>query len=234
MILGAHNIAKRIEPGRFNAVVKTIKVHDKWNPSTIDFEGDIAMLKLSNPVTSTEFINPVCIANWQTSSITNGVVSGWGVAGDTDVPSNVPRKTEIPILSNLDCLKKNPGLLSIFSDDLFCAGKAGSGVCKGDSGSGFYVEIAGKFYVRGIVSSSTNELCSRSVAALYSDVLKNSNFIQGFSRAIITTTTTTRAPVTSKPKGKRDLCSSVAFPAVINNFFTFSFMEKDWNKIKNS
>lgn len=200
MILGAHNIAKRIEPGRFNAVVKSIKVHDKWNPSTTDFEGDIAMLKLSNSVTSTEFINPVCIADWKTSSITNGVVTGWGVASDTEIPSNVPRKTELPILNYLDCLRKNPGLLSIFSDDLFCAGKDGSGVCKGDSGSGLYVEVDGKFYVRGIVSSSINVLCSRTAAALYSDVLKNLNFIQGFSTALITTTTT--APVTSKPKGE--------------------------------
>lgn len=188
MILGAHNISKRIEPGRNNVAVKTIKVHDKWNPSTVEFEGDLAMLKLSNPVTFTEFIKPVCIADRQTSTITNGVVIGWGVSDDTNIPSNIPRKIVIPILQNLDCLKKNRGLLSIISNDLFCAGKTGSGVCMGDSGSGYYVEVDGQFYVRGIVSSSTNEMCSRSSTALYSDVLKNLNFIKGISKASKTTT----------------------------------------------
>lgn len=178
VILGSHNIIKRIESGRVYEAVQSIKIHDKWNPKTIDFEGDIAILKLANRVTMNEFVRPICLANLQQSNISNGTVAGWGVHDDTDIPSDIPRKAEIPILSDRECLRKNQALSPIFSDDLFCAGKTNSGVCKGDSGSGFYVQMDGKFYLRGIVSSSTVTSCSQSNLALYSDVLKNIDFIR--------------------------------------------------------
>lgn len=104
-------------------------------------------------------------------------MTGWGIHDDTNVNSDVPRKTEIPILIERECLKIDIGLLSVITDDVFCAGKTGAGVCKGDSGSGLYVQENGRFYLRGIVSSSTSKLCSESDVALYSDILKNLNFI---------------------------------------------------------
>lgn len=120
----------------------------------------------------------MCIANSSHSTITDGVVTGWGIHDDTNVNSDVPRKTEIPILIERECLKKDIALLSVITDDGFCAGKTGAGVCKGDSGSGVYVQENGRFYLRGIVSSSTAKLCSESDVALYSDILKNLKFIK--------------------------------------------------------
>lgn len=172
---------RQIEPGRIYAAVTAIHFHDSWNPLTASFEGDIAILKLSGAVATNEFIRPVCIANIQTSVSREGTVVGWGVHDDSEVPSNFPRKIQIPILSDRDCFTRNPGLLKIFSDDLFCAGKVGAAVCKGDSGSGFYVENYGRFFLRGIVSSSIVTSCSQSNSALYSDILKNMDFIRKVS-----------------------------------------------------
>lgn len=178
VILGAHNIRRKIEPGRSFAAVKSIKIHDRWNPSSDEFEGDVALLKLTEPITVTKFIKPVCIANSQTLPMSYGNVVGWGVEDDTDEPSDIPKKIQILVLSELDCLKKQPGLTKIFSHDLFCAGKDGAGVCKGDSGSGFYVQENERFYLKGIVSSSSGKLCSNANLALYSDIFKNLDFIQ--------------------------------------------------------
>lgn len=178
MLLGAHNIKKEKEAGRETASVASIKIHEDWNPSTTEFRGDLALLKLAQTVKVNDYVKPVPIANSQLSAITQGVVTGWGYYDDNDVPSDIPRKLEISILSDLACLKNNPGLLPIFTDDLFCAGKVGAGVCSGDSGSGFYIQSEdGKTYLRGIVSSSTRAKCSESKSALYSDILKNLDFL---------------------------------------------------------
>lgn len=161
--------------------MKAIHIHDRWNPLTPSFEGDVAILKLSGAVVTNEFIQPVCIANLDNSANREGTVVGWGVYDDNEVFSDFPRKIQIPILSYFDCFTRNPGLLRIFTDDLFCAGKVGSAVCKGDSGSGFYVENNGRFFLRGIVSSSILTPCSQSISALYSDILKNMDFIRKVS-----------------------------------------------------
>lgn len=139
------------------------------------------MIKLTQPVIFSNYIRPVCLANLELSSLTYGAVVAWGVRDATNNPSDLPQITNIPILDKIECLKKNPGLLSIISDDLFCAGKSDSGVCKGDSGSGFYVENDGRIYLRGIVSSSTTSEvsgCSDAKVALYSDVLKYLEFFE--------------------------------------------------------
>lgn len=178
VLLGAHNTKKQTEAGREIASVASIKIHQDWNPSTSEYTGDLALLKLSQKVKVNDYVKPVPIANSQLSTITQGVVTGWGYYDDTQIPSDTPRKLEISILSDLTCLKNNPGLLPIFADDLFCAGKVGAGVCSGDSGSGFYVQSEdGKFHLRGIVSSSTLTRCSESKSALYSDILKNLDFL---------------------------------------------------------
>lgn len=69
-------------------------------------------------------------------------------------------------------------LTQIDWDEAFCAGREGAGVCKGDSGSGFYLNENGKFYLRGIVSSSVVRSCSEANLALYSDVFWYLDFIE--------------------------------------------------------
>lgn len=143
----------------------------------------MAILKLTESVTFNNYIRPVCLANSAVNSITNGDVISWGTYDDTFRASDIPRRIKVPIIGNLECLRKSPGLLNIFPNDAFCAGKDGSGVCVGDSGSGFYVEQNGKFYLRGIVSASTVSWCSDANLAIYSDVLKNLEFIEKVSFA---------------------------------------------------
>lgn len=180
VILGAHNLKRPVEQGKISPVVKSIEIHDAWNPNVVEFEGDIAVIKLSGKVPINEFIRPVCLADPKLHvNILNGTVVGWGYHDETNSVSSVPKKVQLPILGDRDCLKRAPGLLSIISHDLFCAGKERAGVCQGDSGSGFYIEVNGTVFLRGIVSSSslTTSSCSEANNALYSDILKNIDFL---------------------------------------------------------
>lgn len=170
-------MTKNVESGRVNARVKSIHIHDNWNPHE-GFDGDLALLKIDS-VKIGKFIRPVCIASPIISSNIQGTVVGWGKYDDSAKTSDVPRKIELPILSKHVCSKRNNALVNLMTDSMFCAGKQGAEVCVGDSGSGFYVEHDERFYLRGIVSSSSKNVCGRSKSqvALYTDVLKNLSFL---------------------------------------------------------
>lgn len=178
VVLGAHDLAKRFEPGRLSTPVESIHIHDKWNPSTNDYEGDIAILELTSKVTINRFVTPVCLANFEKVSILNGTVVGWGRNDDLREHSDIPRRFEVPILTDRHCTKWEPRLAKFFTDDVFCAGQRGAGVCEGDSGSGFYIQQDGTFYLRGIVSSAIRSSCNETTVAFYSDILKNLDFIR--------------------------------------------------------
>lgn len=185
VLLGAHRIDKRGEPGQSFHSAKTIHIHENWNPGTKDFDGDIALIKLTEKTTFNSFIRPICLPTLAISDIVNGTVVGWGAYNDYGVHSNYPRKIDIQILDPRDCIRRNRGLSVIFGKQMFCAGAEGTGVCGGDSGSGYYVKVDGVYFLRGIVSSSVVSKCSDANYALYSDVLENLEFIRKVRDLII-------------------------------------------------
>lgn len=152
-------------------------MHDTWNPTTSNFDGDIAYLRLAQPITYSDYIRPICLPKSDVLSIGNGDVVGWGVVDDNGMIADFPREVNLPIINEIECLRKDRGLIDVIWPDSFCAGKQYAGVCKGDSGSGFYVQINNKFYLRGIVSSSTKKKCSQTDLAIYTDVYKYLGFI---------------------------------------------------------
>lgn len=182
IFLGLQDVSKDAEIGRQVANVSTIHIHDKWNTTTPDYDGDIAVIKLSDSITFNSYIRPVCLSSSQElSSERYGVIAGWGYYDDTEKTSHLPRQVELPIVEDRECFRKENQLANIIWNEAFCAGKDGVGVCRGDSGSGFYVEKNGIFYLRGILSSSSLKLCSQNNLAIYSDVLKYIKFIRRVS-----------------------------------------------------
>jgi len=182
ILMGAHNITKKLEPGKQFFSVKKIDLHDSWDPTTVDFGGDIAVIELTDAVKFNKYIRPVCVAPFAIDAGVTGTVISWGSYDDSDETSDVPRKVDLTILKKRECFKREPVLSNLMWDEAFCAGVKGSGLCQGDSGSGFYVEKAGKVFISGIVSSSRRQACSDANVALYSDVFKYSDFIKKVGR----------------------------------------------------
>lgn len=61
----------------------------------------------------------------------------------------------------------------------FCGESDTAGVCSGDSGSAFYVQIGDRFYLKGLLSSSiSSRKCSEKTIALYSHVVDYVEFIE--------------------------------------------------------
>ncbi|KAJ3601657.1 hypothetical protein NHX12_032625 [Muraenolepis orangiensis] len=92
-------------PNEVSRTVAQISCHPDYNSSPND--NDICLLKLSSPVTFTNFIRPVCLAAedsvFQAGTI--NWVTGWGTIG-SGVPLPSPQtlqEVDLPIVGNRQC-----------------------------------------------------------------------------------------------------------------------------------
>jgi hypothetical protein len=199
LLLGAVNIEDQWEEGRLVMSPSEVVIHDNWNPSTVRFNDDIAILIMEQNIQFTNFIRPICL--WKSNvepSVNKGIVVGWGTTGDSaNGYESTANMLEVPIIQdNLKCFYENYKLAKIASDTSFCAGKEGIAVCSGDSGSGLSIEVNGISYLKGIVSSSLIDKektgCYKENYAIYTNVMKYLDWIENPSdeAAIIPKSTT--------------------------------------------
>uniref|UniRef100_A0A3Q2QTF9 Peptidase S1 domain-containing protein n=1 Tax=Fundulus heteroclitus TaxID=8078 RepID=A0A3Q2QTF9_FUNHE len=102
--------------------VAQIVSHPDYNSRTPN--NDIALLKLSKPVSFTSYISPVCLAASKSifSSGVNTWITGWGTIG-SGVPLPSPQnlmEVEVPIVENSQCNSSYGG--NIITDNMICAG----------------------------------------------------------------------------------------------------------------
>lgn len=82
------------------------------------------------------------------------ITIGFGYTENRKI-SSIAKKLKMSIVNFHNCVEDKTVLKQLLSARLLCGGsRDGSGVCKGDSGSGLYVSYNNQFYLRGIVSSS--------------------------------------------------------------------------------
>ncbi|KAG8547550.1 hypothetical protein GDO81_028038 [Engystomops pustulosus] len=126
--------------------------------------GDIALIKLSGPITYTEYILPVCVP---TTSMNfpagmNCWVTGWGNTG-SGVTLPYPQTLQqvmVPLISITACDQMyhiNSAIganQQIIPDDQICAGyqAGGKDSCQGDSGGPLVCEVNAVWYLTGLVS----------------------------------------------------------------------------------
>ncbi|XP_044187046.1 uncharacterized protein LOC122966781 [Thunnus albacares] len=140
-----------------NAVSRTVSQiinHPSYNPSTND--NDISLLKLSSPVTFSDFIVPVCLAA-SDSTFNDGVdtwITGWGTIG-SGVPLPSPQnlmEVEVPVVGNRQCnCDYGVGTITI---NMICAGlrAGGKDSCQGDSGGPMVTKTGSVWVQAGVVS----------------------------------------------------------------------------------
>lgn len=237
VLLGAHNLSNSFESGRINAVVSKIEIHNEWNPHTISYDADIAMLTLDDAVHFTRYVKPICLPDSTVDlSFLTGDVAGWGKTNAASSnTAQVPSQLKLQIHTNEICFLTHKDLVDISSTRTFCAGnRTEASVCHGDSGSGFYVEHDNRFYFYGIVSSSlTTNLGTCDVAkhAVYTKVSSFKDWIARISNSNkITSVPTTQAPKSIQtlpenyqpcltPNGVQGFCQPFKTCASLYNIF---------------
>merc|ERR1712121_262500 len=121
-----------IDKNQQNLKLGGIWVHEDYNSRTLD--NDIAMLKLEQPITFSDYISPACVATNDYPAGTTCVVTGWGdqetAVDDTDL-----QEVYVPIIDTEVCNRQS-WYNGAITDNMFCAGypEGGQDSCQGDSG----------------------------------------------------------------------------------------------------
>ncbi|MCH7801533.1 MAG: serine protease, partial [Chloroflexi bacterium] len=139
--------------------VSSIVVHPSYNPTT--FDNDIALVKLSSPVTLDSTVSTIVPLTPEDGSLANpgvtATVTGWGTTSSGGLFSDDLRQVEVPIVSTSDC-NSSASYNGAITANMLCAGSIEDGgidSCQGDSGGPLVVPDGAGWRLAGVVSWGT-------------------------------------------------------------------------------
>uniref|UniRef100_A0A8C8RRZ8 Complement C1s n=1 Tax=Pelusios castaneus TaxID=367368 RepID=A0A8C8RRZ8_9SAUR len=169
MFAGITNINKQLRQGEAVELVgDKVFIHPGWmkmaNPhDRTNFDNDIALLRLKDPVKMGPMISPLCLPGsspeYELTKDIMGYISGWG---KTEKRVRVVQlmKAMIPVVDMEKCRSIKPDTLADssafkFTDNMICAGDGTKDSCNGDSGGAYAIQDPHndtQYYVGGLVS----------------------------------------------------------------------------------
>nr|AAK15274.1 sea star regeneration-associated protease SRAP [Luidia foliolata] len=149
-VVGAHD-RDSVDSTQTTVGLGKVFVHESYDTSTLD--NDIALIKLSSPVSMSNYVNSVCLPTAATPTGTECVVTGWGDQ-ETAVDDPTLQQVVVPIISSEQC-NRATWYGGEINDNMICAGfkEGGKDSCQGDSGGPFVCQSAsGEYELVGVVS----------------------------------------------------------------------------------
>uniref|UniRef100_A0A8C2Q251 pancreatic elastase II n=1 Tax=Cyprinus carpio TaxID=7962 RepID=A0A8C2Q251_CYPCA len=159
--LGKHNLGLSSESGSLAISPSRIIVHENWDSYNI--RNDIALIKLSSPVTFTDKISPACLPNSGSILPHNYSchVTGWGRLWTNGPIADILQQVLLPVVDYNTCTRSD-WWGNLVTNLMVCAG--GDGVvssCNGDSGGPLNCQRSdGTWDVHGIVSFGSSMGCN--------------------------------------------------------------------------
>ncbi|NXP50865.1 C1S protein, partial [Heliornis fulica] len=168
MYAGIINVARRESRASEGEqlIAEASFIHPGWKQQPIDtrtdFDNDIALLKLREPVKMGPNISPLCLPRkspeYELQEGTLGYIAGWGQRETGKLPIYL-WKAQIPVVNMDRCRSVRPegsadSSAYRFTDNMICAG-GGKDSCKGDSGGAYAIQdpLDGRqYYVAGLIS----------------------------------------------------------------------------------
>ncbi|XP_030375598.1 transmembrane protease serine 9-like [Scaptodrosophila lebanonensis] len=135
--------------------VMEVITHPKYNAR--NYDNDIAILKLDEPVEFSELLHPVCMPTpGRSFKGETAIVTGWGALKVGGPTSDTLQEVQVPVMSQDECRKSRYGAARI-TDNMLCAGfvdKGGKDSCQGDSGGPLHIVANGtrEHQIAGVVS----------------------------------------------------------------------------------
>ncbi|EDW64483.1 trypsin iota [Drosophila virilis] len=114
--------------GTLVGVTRTLS-HEYFNRPS--YANDIAVIRLSQPLTFGKSVKPIALAQTTPSRKTFATVTGWGFSKKLAAPPTQLQSVRLRIMSHKLCWKINFGLIT---NDMVCAFDWKKGACNGDSG----------------------------------------------------------------------------------------------------
>ncbi|KAI8035906.1 hypothetical protein M5D96_011337 [Drosophila gunungcola] len=133
--------------------VAEVITHPKYNAR--NYDNDIAIIKLDEPVEFNEILHPVCMPTpGRSFKGEHGIVTGWGALKVGGPTSDTLQEVQVPILSQDECRKSRYG--NKITDNMLCGGydEGGKDSCQGDSGGPLHIVASGtrEHQIAGVVS----------------------------------------------------------------------------------
>jgi len=129
--------------------------HPGYNQNTMNW--DLAMVKLSSPVSMSDCVGTVCLpSGGDVSPGTSCWITGWGTLKSGGSQPDVLQQTQVDIISNSDCVKSYDYTSNDITDTMICAQGTADGkiqdACQGDSGGPLVCQSSGVWTLYGATS----------------------------------------------------------------------------------
>lgn len=179
--------------------VSQIVRHPFYND--FNLEGDVALLRLSEPVELNESVAPIRLLASEDAALAApyvaGIVAGWGATNDPFTnpdPSNpffdfadVLQQTTIPIVDVNECAAAYEvlGIPGLITENHLCAGfpEGGKDACFGDSGGPFMIwDGDGGWYQAGVVSGGISCGFIEDAPGYYARISSYQEWLEGEGR----------------------------------------------------
>nr|XP_046174891.1 transmembrane protease serine 3-like [Oncorhynchus gorbuscha] len=139
--------------GVLSRSLEKIVYHARYQPKGLNY--DIALLKLTEPLTFNGLVEPICLPNYGERFEEGKMcwISGWGATVDGGETSVSMHSAQVPVLSSRDC--SGPGVYQgAISPWMVCAGylEGGKDSCQGDSGGPLACEESSVWKLAGATS----------------------------------------------------------------------------------
>uniref|UniRef100_A0AAQ4QC14 Transmembrane serine protease 15 n=1 Tax=Gasterosteus aculeatus aculeatus TaxID=481459 RepID=A0AAQ4QC14_GASAC len=132
--------------------VDRIWIHRHYNRETK--QADIAMMHLQQPISFSQFIQPLCLPaeGQEFTAGTRCLIAGWGQTSEQGDLPDVLQETNVALLVQDQCQHQLPEYN--ITSSMLCAGHPEGGVdsCKGDSGGPLIYEDNGHWILIGVTS----------------------------------------------------------------------------------
>ncbi|BFG03667.1 trypsin-1 [Drosophila madeirensis] len=162
--------------------VAEVITHPKYNAR--NYDNDIAIIKLDEPVEFDEVLHPVCMPTpGRSFKGETGIVTGWGALKVGGPTSDTLQEVQVPILSQDACRKSRYG--NKITDNMLCGGydEGGKDSCQGDSGGPLHIVASGtrEHQIAGVVS--WGEGCAKSgYPGVYARVNRYGTWIKNLTK----------------------------------------------------
>ncbi|XP_055695262.1 serine protease gd-like isoform X2 [Lutzomyia longipalpis] len=189
VILGQYNLKRPQDQGTRIVYPESVNIHPRYAKLN-KIDSDIAVVVMPERVKFTTYIRAACL--WKGPATIDsivgelGFVAGWGRDENGNFFTELPKQSEIPVVSDEVCLRSHQAFSKITSEVTFCAGwrNGTEGPCNGDSGGPLVFDRDGRWTLRGVVSTSLltdgSNTCNLNEYVVFTDVAKFTEWITSF------------------------------------------------------
>ena len=173
-VFGANSLNAPNVTSRTSKSPIKITVHDKWDQTDLEYDGDIAILTFGEEIPLSTFVQPTGICDIENlDDLSKHNIGSW--LGTINGTEKNPMKIELPITRN--CFAERSELIE--SSQVFCVGfNESNEICPSD-GAGFFKQIGSRFCFRGIILFGIKDqgTCDVTKSTVVFDILQHERWI---------------------------------------------------------